>query len=82
MTPPVSKYGEYDWTLGSEELPINVRLFSRSSHHIIGMRFDVERLETEWHVTGTVNVKTYEPVSYEASIPLGEPIAISVLCFP
>lgn len=76
------EYGEYHWQIGSEKLPISVRLFSRNSRHVINMDFDVEQLETEWHVTGVVRVKTYEPVQYEAHIPLSEPIVISVTCFP
>ena len=76
------EYGDYDWSLGSKEMPISVHLFSRNSWHVVNMNFDIERLETDWHITGTVNVKTYNPVSYEDSIPLGEPIRITVDCFP
>ena len=41
------KYGEYNWILGSEELPISVRLFSRNNWHVIDMHFGIDQLETE-----------------------------------
>ncbi|MBR1559662.1 MAG: hypothetical protein IJ646_05405 [Clostridia bacterium] len=76
------EYGSYDWTVGPDELPISVYLFSRNNWHVIDMNFDVEQVETQWHITGTVNVKTYEPVTYDAYIPLSDPVKIMVDCFP
>jgi len=76
------EYGEYDWLLGSDELPIAIRLFSRNNRHVLSMDFDVKQADTQWHITGEVRVKGYETMQYERFIPLSEPLAISVDCFP
>ncbi len=75
-------YGEYCWTVGPDELPVSIDLFSRNCHFVIDMSFDIERLDTQWQVTGIVSVKNHEPVFYLDNIPLEQPLRISVDCFP
>ena len=75
-------YGGFEWTVGPKETPFTARLFNRNNWHVIDMDFVAEREESAWQITGTVNVKTYEPTAYEKTIPDGEPLVIAVDCFP
>lgn len=46
------------------------------------MDFVAEREMSAWHVTGTVNVKSYDLLVYEDTITDGDPLVIGVDCFP
>ncbi len=83
---PGGRYGEYEWNVGTKEVPIRVELLSRNSHHRITMHFDVAETEAGWHITGKVDVEGREieldPLLYDRLIPFSEPIRINVDCFP
>ena len=75
-------YGHFEWIIGPKEAPFQVTLFNRNNWHVIDMDFVAERETSSWHITGTVHVKTYEPMMYDKKIPDGEPLVIAVDCFP
>ena len=75
-------YGHFEWIIGPKEAPFQVTLFNRNNWHVIDMDFVAERETSSWHITGTVYVKTYEPMMYDKKIPDGEPLVIAVDCFP
>ena len=75
-------YGSFKWIVGPKDTPFTVTLFNRNNWHVIDMDFAAEREASSWHITGTVNVKTYEPMVYDKTIPDGEPLVIAVDCFP
>ena len=75
-------YGDFEWSIGPDGMPFTVSLFNRNTWHVIDMDFAAERETFSWHITGTVNVKTYEPMVYDKTIPDGEPPVIAVDCFP
>ncbi len=75
-------YGHFEWIIGPKEAPFQVTLFNRNNWHVIDMNFVAERETSSWHITGTVHVKTYEPMMYDKKIPDGEPLVIAVDCFP
>ena len=75
-------YGHFEWIIGPREAPFQVTLFNRNNWHVIDMDFVAERETSSWHITGTVHVKTYEPMMYDKKIPDGEPLVIAVDCFP
>lgn len=75
-------YGDYEWVVGPDDAPFKVTLFNRNNWHMIDMDFVAERETFSWRITGTVNVKTYEPMIYDEMIPDGEPLVIAVDCFP
>ncbi len=75
-------YGDFEWTVGPENAPFRVTLFNRNNWHVIDMNFVAKRETSSWHITGTVHVKTYEPMMYDKKIPDGEPLVIAVDCFP
>ena len=75
-------YGHFEWIIGPKEAPFQVTLFNRNNWHVIDMDFVAERETSAWHITGTVHVKTYEPMMYDKKIPDGEPLVIAVDCFP
>ena len=75
-------YGHFEWITGPKEAPFQVTLFNRNNWHVIDMDFVAERETSSWHITGTVHVKTYEPMMYDKKIPDGEPLVIAVDCFP
>ena len=76
------EYGGFTFVVGPDHLPIRIELFNRNDWHIINMSFDVEVLEDAYHITGIIDVKTYPQHTYDKTIPKGEPISISVDCFP
>ena len=78
----LGEYGGFEWTIGPEDTPFTVTLFNRNNWHVIDMDFTAEREMSSWHITGTVNVRTYEPMAYEKTIPDSEPLVIAVDCFP
>ena len=75
-------YGGFEWVVGPEDAPFKVTLFNRNTWHVIDMDLVAERNTSSWHITGTVNVKTYKPMVYDETIPDGEPLVIAVDCFP
>lgn len=75
-------YGGFEWIIGPEAAPFTVTLFNRNNWHVIDMDFTAERGMSSWHITGTVNVRTYDPMTYDTIIPDGEPLVIAVDCFP
>lgn len=76
------EYGGFTFVVGPDYLPIKIELFNRNDWHVINMTFDVEELEDAYRVTGIIYVKTYPQQSYEKTFLKGEPIEISVDCFP
>ena len=75
-------YVPFEWIIGPKETPFQVTLFNRNNWHVIDMDFVAERETSSWHITGTVHVKTYEPMMYDKKISDGEPLVIAVDCFP
>lgn len=71
-------YGAYRWTLGTEDLPVEVYLFNTNDWQVIRAGFTVVQEGTQWLITGKIKGNRYQTQNYEKRIPVGERIYINV----
>ncbi len=75
---PDGGYGAYEWSLGTEDLPIDVYLFNTNDWQTIRAGFTVVQEGPQWLITGEIKGNRYHTENYEKRIPVGEKIYINV----
>ena len=71
-------YGWYEWTVGSDDVPIDIYLFNKNDWQTIRLDFTVTQDGSEWLITGKISSNRFQRKTYESRVPVDERIRIDV----
>lgn len=75
---PNGGYGWYEWTVGTDEVPIDIYLFNKNGWQITRLDLNVTPNDHEWLITGKISSNRFQRKTYESRVPLDERIRIDI----
>ena len=75
---PNGGYGWYEWTVGSEDVPIDIYLFNKNDWQTTRLDLTVMQNDYEWLITGKISSNRFQRRTYESCVPIDERIRIDV----
>ena len=71
-------YGWYEWTVGPEDVPIDIYLFNKNDWQTTRLDLAVTQNDYDWLITGKISSNRFQRKTYESCVPIDERIRIDV----